>query len=157
MKKNGNGGFVMAEVLMTVMLLMIMGTLLFSTASRSYARAERNAAKTQARLAAETAVQVFAKKILREEPSEIIKELVSERGLPKTDGVIWADTGDEKPEAIEMTVSSFWNADGSGLVLHAECSVGDQEESASMILKRERLSVYTPSNAGRGEDTEDEP
>ena len=108
MKKNGNGGFVMAEVLMTVMLLMIMGTLLFSTASRSYARAERNAAKTQARLAAETAVQVFAKKILREEPSEIIKELVSERGLPKTDGVIWADTGDEKPEAIEMTVSSFF-------------------------------------------------
>lgn len=57
------------------------------------------AAKTQARLAAETAVQVFAKKILREEPSEIIKELVSERGLPKTDGVIWADTGDEKPGA----------------------------------------------------------
>ena len=101
--------------------------------------------------------QVFAKKIMREEPSEIIKELVSERGLPKTDGVIWADTGDEKPEAIEMTVSSFWNADGSGLVLHAECSVGDQEESASMILKRERLSVYTPSNAGRGEETEDEP
>ena len=157
MKKNGNGGFVMAEVLMTVMLLMIMGTLLFSTASRSYARAERNAAKTQARLAAETAVQVFAKKIMREEPSEIIKELVSERGLPKTDGVIWADTGDEKPEAIEMTVSSFWNADGSGPVLHAECSVGDQEESASMILKRERLSVYTPSNAGREEETEDEP
>ena len=136
MKKNGTGGFVMAEVLMTVMLLMIMGTLLFSTASRSYARAERNAAKTQARLAAETAVQVFAKKIMREEPSEIINE---------------------KPEAIEMTVSSFWNADGSGLVLHAECSVGDQEESASMILKRERLSVYTPSNAGRGEETEDEP
>ena len=65
--------------------------------------------------------------------------------------------GDEKPEAIEMTVSSFWNADGSGLVLHAECSVGDQEESASMILKRERLSVYTPSNAGREEETEDEP
>ena len=27
MKKNGNGGFVMAEVLMTVMLLMIMGSL----------------------------------------------------------------------------------------------------------------------------------
>ena len=144
----------MAEVLMTVMLLMIIGTLLFSSASRSYARAERNAAKTQA---AETAVQVLAEKILREEPSELIEELVSERGLPKTDGVIWADTGDEKPEAIEMTVSSFWNADGSGLVLHAECSVGDQEESASMILKRERLSVYTPSNAGREEETEDEP
>ena len=157
MKKNGNGGFVMAEVLMTVMLLMIIGTLLFSSASRSYARAERNVAKTQARLAAETAVQVLAEKILREEPSELIEELVSERGLPKTDGVIWADTGDEELEAIEMTVSSFWNADGSGLVLHAECSVGNQKESASMILKRERLSVYTPSDADRKEETEDEP
>ena len=157
MKKNGNGGFVMAEVLMTVMLLMIMGTLLFSTASRSYARAERNAAKTQARLAAETAVQVFAKKILREEPSEIIKELVSERGLPKTDGVIWADIGDEEPEEVEVTVSSFWNVDGSGLVLHAECSVENQKEGASVVVKRERLSVYTPSDADRKEKTEDEP
>ena len=128
MKKNGNGGFVMAEVLMTVMLLMIIGTLLFSSASRSYARAERNVAKTQARLAAETAVQVLAEKILREEPEE-----------------------------VEVTVSSFWNADGSGLVLHAECSVGNQKESASMILKRERLSVYTPSDADRKEKTEDEP
>lgn len=157
MKKNGNGGFVMAEVLMTVMLLMIMGTLLFSTASRSYARAERNAAKTQARLAAETAVQVFAKKIMREEPSEIIKELVSERGLPKTDGVIWADIGDEEPEEVEVTVSSFWNVDGSGLVLHAECSVENQKEGASVVVKRERLSVYTPSDADRKEKTEDEP
>ena len=102
-------------------------------------------------------MQVLAEKILREEPSELIEELVSERGLPKTDGVIWADTGDEEPEEVEVTVSSFWNADGSGLVLHAECSVGDQEESVSMILKRERLSVYTPSNAGREEETEDEP
>ena len=118
----------MAEVLMTVMLLMIIGTLLFSSASRSYARAERNVAKTQARLAAETAVQVLAEKILREEPEE-----------------------------VEVTVSSFWNADGSGLVLHAECSVGNQKESASMILKRERLSVYTPSDADRKEKTEDEP
>ena len=157
MKKNGNGGFVMAEVLMTVMLLMIMGTLLFSTASRSYARAERNAAKTQARLAAETAVQVFAKKIMREEPSEIIKEHVSERGLPKTDGVIWADIGDEEPEEVEVTVSSFWNVDGSGLVLHAECSVENQKEGASVVVKRERLSVYTPSDADRKEKTEDEP
>ena len=157
MKKNGNGGFVMAEVLMTVMLLMIMGTLLFSTASRSYARAERNAAKTQARLAAETAVQVLAEKILREEPSELIEELVSERGLPKTDGVIWTDTGDEEPEEVEVTVSSFWNADGSGLVLHAECSVENQKEGASVVVKRERLSVYTPSNADRKEETEDEP
>ena len=147
----------MAGGVVTGMLLLIMGTLLFSTASRSYARAERNAAKTQARLAAETAVQVFAKKIMREEPSEIIKELVSERGLPKTDGVIWADIGDEEPEEVEVTVSSFWNVDGSGLVLHAECSVENQKEGASVVVKRERLSVYTPSDADRKEKTEDEP
>ena len=157
MKKNGNDGFVMAEVLMTVMLLMVVGTLLFSSASRRYARAERNAAKTEARLAAETAVQVLAENILREEPSDMIEKLVSERGLPKTDAMIWADNGDEEPEKIETTVSSFWNTDGSGLVLHVECSVGNQRESASIVVKRERLSVYTPSNAEREEETEDEP
>jgi len=155
LKKNGNDGFVMAEVLMTVMLLMVIGTLLFSSASRRYARAERNAAKTEARLAAETAVQVLAEKILREETSDIVEKLVSERGLPRTGGVIWADNAAEKSEKIETTVTSFWNTDGSGLVLQAECAVRNQKESASIVLKRERLSVYTPSNAEREE--EDEP
>lgn len=155
MKKNGNDGFAMVEVLMTVMLLMVIGTLLFSSASRRYARAERNAAKTEARLAAETAVQVLAEKILREEAPDIVEKLVSERGLPRTDGVIWADNGDEASEKIEATVTSFWNTDGSGLVLQAECVVRDQKESASIVLKRERLSVYTPFNAEREE--EDEP
>ena len=155
LKKNGNDGFVMAEMLMTVMLLMVIGTLLFSSASRRYARAERNAAKTEARLAAETAVQVLAEKILREESSDIVEKLVSERGLPRTDGVIWADNAAEKSEKIETTVTSFWNTDGSDLVLQAECAVRGQKESASIVLKRERLSVYTPSNADREE--EDEP
>ncbi len=156
LKKNGNDGFVMAEVLMTVMLLMVISTLLFSSASRRYARAERNAAKTEARLAAETAVQVLAENILREESSDMIEKLVSDHGLPKTDAVIWADNGDEEPEKIETTVSAFWNEDGSGLVLRAECSAGNQKESASIVLKKERLSVYTPSNAEREEETEDE-
>lgn len=156
LKKNGNAGFVMAEVLMTVMFLMVVGTLLFSSASRRYARAERNAAKTEARLAAESAVQVLAKNILREESSDTIEKLVSEHGLPKTDAVIWADGGDEKSEKIETIVSSCWNADGSGLVLRAECLVRGQKESASIVLKKERLSVYTPSNAEREEETEDE-
>lgn len=156
MKKNGNDGFVMAEVLMTVMLLMVISTLLFSSASRRYARAERNAAKTEARLAAETAVQVLAENILWEESSDMIEKLVSDHGLSKTYAVIWADNGDEEPEKIETTVSAFWNEDGSGLVLRAECSVGNQTESASIVLKKERLSVYTPSNAEREEETEDE-
>jgi len=137
------------------MLLMVIGTLLFSSAARRYARAERNSAKTEARLAAETAVQVLAEKILREEPSDIVEKLVSERGLPRTDGVIWADNGDAESEKIETTVTSFWNAAGSVLVLQAECAVRGQKESASIVLKRERLSVYTPSNADWEE--EDEP
>ena len=77
MKKNGHEGFVMAEVLITVMIVMVFGTLLFSSASRRYARAERNIAKTEARLAAESVVQVLAGKILKEESSEVIEKLVS--------------------------------------------------------------------------------
>ena len=60
----------MAEVLITVMIVMVFGTLLFSSASRRYARAERNIAKTEARLAAESVVQVLAGEILKEESSE---------------------------------------------------------------------------------------
>lgn len=59
----------MAEVLITVMIVMVFGTLLFSSTSRRYARAERNIAKTEARLAAESVVQVLAGKILKEESS----------------------------------------------------------------------------------------
>lgn len=46
----------MAEVLITVMIVMVFGTLLFSSASRRYVRAERNIAKMEARLAAESVV-----------------------------------------------------------------------------------------------------
>ena len=155
MKKSGNEGFVMVEVLMTVMLLMIVGTLMFSSASRRYARAERNAAKTEARLAAETAVQVLAENILREESSEVVEKLVSEQGLSKSDAMIWADNGNEGLGKIETTVSSSWKPDGSGLILYAECSVREQKESAALLLKREWLSMYTPSNAVQKEETED--
>ena len=120
MKKNGHEGFVMAEVLITVMIVMVFGTLLFSSASRRYARAERNIAKTEARLAAESVVQVLAGKILKEESSEVIEKLVSRHGLPVTEGVVWA--------------------------------VREQTESASIVLGRERLSVYTPSTADRKEE-----
>lgn len=65
----------MAEVLITVMIVMVFGTLLFSSASRRYARAERNIAKMEARLAAESVVQVLAGKILKEESSEVIENL----------------------------------------------------------------------------------
>ena len=149
MKKNGHEGFVMAEVLITVMIVMVFGTLLFSSASRRYMRAERNAAKTEARLAAESAVQVLAGKILKEESSGTIEKLVSEHGLSAADGMIWAETENGESEKIRTTVTSFWNKDGSDLVLRAECTVREQTESASIVLSRERLSVYTPSTAER--------
>ena len=137
----------MAEVLITVMIVMVFGTLLFSSASRRYARAERNIAKTEARLAAESVV-----KILKEESSEVIEKLVSRHGLPVTEGVIWADTENGESEKIRTVVTSFWREDGSELVLHAECTVREQTESASIVLGRERLCVYTPSTADRKEE-----
>ena len=149
MKKNGHEGFVMAEVLITVMIVMVFGTLLFSSASRRYVRAERNIAKMEARLAA---VQVLAGKILKEESSEVIEKLVSRHGLPVTEGVVWADTENGESEKIRTVVTSFWREDGSELVLHAECTVREQTESASIVLGRERLSVYTPSTADRKEE-----
>ena len=152
MKKNGHEGFVMAEVVITVMIVMVFGTLLFSSASRRYARAERNIAKTEARLAAESVVQVLAGKILKEESSEVIEKLVSRHGLPVTEGVIWADAENGELEKIRTVVTSFWREDGSELVLHAECTVREQTESASIVLGRERLSVYTPSTADRKEE-----
>ena len=140
----------MAEVLITVMIVMVFGTLLFSSASRRYARAERNIAKMEARLAAESVVQ--AGKILKEESSEVIEKLVSRHGLPVTEGVVWADTENGESEKIRTVVTSFWREDGSELVLHAECTVREQTESASIVLGRERLSVYTPSTADRKEE-----
>ena len=122
----------MAEVLITVMIVMVFGTLLFSSASRRYARAERNIAK--------------------EESSEVIEKLVSRHGLPVTEGVVWADTENGESEKIRTVVTSFWREDGSELVLHAECTVREQTESASIVLGRERLSVYTPSTADRKEE-----
>ena len=106
----------------------------------------------EARLAAESVVQVLAGKILKEESSEVIEKLVSRHGLPVTEGVVWADTENGESEKIRTVVTSFWREDGSELVLHAECTVGEQTESASIVLGRERLSVYTPSTADRKEE-----
>ena len=73
-------------------------------------------------------------------------------GLPVTEGVVWADTENGESEKIRTVVTSFWREDGSELVLHAECTVREQTESASIVLGRERLSVYTPSTADRKEE-----
>ena len=82
----------------------------------------------------------------------MIEKLVSRHGLPVTEGVIWADTENGESEKIRTVVTSFWREDGSELVLHAECTVREQTESASIVLGRERLSVYTPSTADRKEE-----
>ena len=64
----------MAEVLITVMIVMVFGTLLFFSIEKICAgRAEYR--EMEARLAAESVVQVLAGKILKEESSEVIENL----------------------------------------------------------------------------------
>ena len=136
----------MAEVVITVMIVMVFGTLLFSSASRRYARAERNIAKTEARLAAESVVQILAGKILKEESSEVIEKLVSRHGLPVTEGVIWADTENGESEKIRTVVTSFWREDGSELVLHA----GADRKCIDRSRAGTPIRVYTIHSGSEG-------
>ena len=153
-KKSGQSGFVMIEVLVTVMIVIFFTVFLFSSVTRRHGMAVRAASKTEARLAAEAAVQVLAAKIAEEESSEILEKLTSSGGLPETDAVIWADSDGEEKQ-IKAVVSSYWKADGSGLVLRAVCSVNGQEESASLLLGKKKFFVSTPSSAERREDGEE--
>ena len=154
-KKNDQSGFVMVEVLVTVMLVIFFTVFLFSSVTRRHRMAVNAASKTEARLAAEAAVQVLAVKISEEESSEILEKLTSSGGLPETEAVVWADNGNGEEKRIEAVVSSSWKADGSGLVLHAVCTVNGQEESASLLLGKKKFFVYTPSSAERREDREE--
>ena len=59
MKKNRSEGFVMAEVLVTVLFVTVFTSLLFSSGARRYRSALNFAAGTEARLAAEAVVQMW--------------------------------------------------------------------------------------------------
>lgn len=148
-KKNQCEGFVMVEVLVTVMFVMTFTSLLFSSAARRYRAALNFAAGTEARLAAETVVQILSENMLQDEPTGILEKLQGPDGLTETEAVVWAESGDGEEKKIETIVSSYWKEDGSGLVLHADCIVNGQKEGASRLIPVEHILVYTPSSAER--------
>ena len=135
-RKNRSEGFVMAEVLVTVLFVMIFTSLLFSSGARRYRSALNFAAGTEARLAAETVVQILTENMCQEEPTGIIEKLQGPEGLPETEAAVWAETGNGEKKRIETVISSYWKEDGSGLVLQAVAEVnGNKIYYVSEILR----------------------
>ena len=66
MRKNRSEGFVMAEVLVTVLFVTVFTSLLFSSGARRYRSALNFAAGTEARLAAEAVVQILVENMCQE-------------------------------------------------------------------------------------------
>ena len=84
-KKNRSEGFVMAEVLVTVLFVTVFTSLLFSSGARRYRSALNFAAGTEARLAAEAVVQILVENMCQEEPTGILEKLQGPGG-PSGDG-----------------------------------------------------------------------
>ena len=72
-RKNRSEGFVMAEVLVTVLFVTVFTSLLFSSGARRYRSALNFAAGTEARLAAEAVVQILVENMCQEEPTGILR------------------------------------------------------------------------------------
>lgn len=72
-RKNRSEGFVMAEVLVTVLFVTVFTSLLFSSGARRYRSALNFAAGTEARLAAEAVVQILVENMCQEEPTGILE------------------------------------------------------------------------------------
>ena len=92
-RKNRSEGFVMAEVLVTVLFVTVFTSLLFSSGARRYRSALNFAAGTEARLAAEAVVQILVENMCQEEPTGILEKLQGPEGLPETEAAVWAETG----------------------------------------------------------------
>lgn len=86
MRKNRSEGFVMAEVLVTVLFVTVFTSLLFSSGARRYRSALNFAAGTEARLAAEAVVQILVENMCQEEPTGILEKLQGPEGLPGDGG-----------------------------------------------------------------------
>ena len=136
-RKNRSEGFVMAEVLVTVLFVTVFTSLLFSSGARRYRSALNFAAGTEARLAAEAVVQILVENMCQEEPTGILEKLQGPEGLPETEAAVWAETGNGEKK------------DGSGLVLQAVCTVNDRKEGASRLIPMSPVFVSTPSSAER--------
>ena len=148
-RKNRSEGFVMAEVLVTVLFVTVFTSLLFSSGARRYRSALIFAAGTEARLAAEAVVQILVENMCQEEPTGILEKLQGPEGLPETEAAVWAETGNGEKKRIETVISSYWKEDGSGLVLQAVCTVNDRKEGASRLIPMAPVFVSTPSSAER--------
>ena len=85
----------------------------------------------------------------QEEPTGILEKLQGPEGLPETEAAVWAETGNGEKKRIETVISSYWKEDGSGLVLHAVCTVNDRKEGASRLIPMAPVFVSTPSSAER--------
>ena len=144
-RKNRSEGFVMAEVLVTVLFVTVFTSLLFSSGARRYRSALNFAAGTEARLAAEAVVQILVENMCQEEPTGILEKLQG----PETEAAVWAETGNGEKKRIETVISSYWKEDGSGLVLQAVCTVNDRKEGASRLIPMAPVFVSTPSSAER--------
>ena len=81
-RKNRSEGFVMAEVLVTVLFVTVFTSLLFSSGARHYRSALNFAAGTEARLAAEAVVQILMENMRQGEPTGILEKLQGPEGLP---------------------------------------------------------------------------
>ena len=90
LRKNRSEGFVMAEVLVTVLFVTVFTSLLFSSGARRYRSALNFAAGTEARLAAEAVVQILVENMCQEEPTGILEKLQGPEGLPETEAASWA-------------------------------------------------------------------
>ena len=143
MRKNRSEGFVMAEVLVTVLFVTVFTSLLFSSGARRYRSALNFAAGTEARL------QILVENMCQEEPTGILEKLQGPEGLPETEAAVWAETGNGEKKRIETVISSYWKEDGSGLVLQAVCTVNDRKEGASRLIPMAPVFVSTPSSAER--------
>ena len=97
-RKNRSEGFVMAEVLVTVLFVTVFTSLLFSSGARRYRSALNFAAGTEARLAAEAVVQILVENMCQEEPTGILEKLQGPEGLPETEAAVWAETGNGRKE-----------------------------------------------------------
>lgn len=94
-KKNRSEGFVMAEVLVTVLFVTVFTSLLFSSGARRYRSALNFAAGTEARLAAEAVVQILVEN-------------------KETDwNAIWEmqNTGNRQRSIWRLMEKNFWNRD----------------------------------------------
>lgn len=148
-KKNRSEGFVMAEVLVTVLFVTVFTSLLFSSGARRYRSALNFAAGTEARLAARRWCRSLWRICARRSRQESLKNYRDRRDFRRRRRPVWAETGNGEKKRIETVISSYWKEDGSGLVLQAVCTVNDRKEGASRLIPMAPVFVSTPSSAER--------